>query len=520
MKLLIVDDEELTRVGLVTSIDWKLYGITSINQAEDGLQGLSLAKQNRPDIVLSDVRMPHMDGIEMSNKIRDFLPDCQIVFMSGYSDREYLKAAIKLKAVTYIEKPIDLDEMSKAFHEIAEKHKNQVLVKNSTDLYLQNLSQKLVLSLISLEFQYPKDLEDYKSVLQTAGIDGKSNVPCSAMVLKSCTHLSALASHNLAAFTTMLRLRFPVNGCLCFYADRQDEYFILLLIYKEKPNAEKLSLIGEALSSAFSPLSQNFIAIGKPVYGLHSFHQSYQSAVILLQSAFFCDYNSVLKSGDKETTVAYDADKLLLNMKTSLAARDKNACFSHSNLFFDSLKNSHTILADTVKNTYYKLFLLLQENAMNFRLTLAPSGEHFDSVLGQVSSCPILLELHGLWMSKLTLFFEDNLKQSEESSTVYLIKDYIATHFFNEQLSVKDISNHVFLSSTYVCTIFKNETGQTLNQYLTEYRIEFAKKLLKDHRYKITDISIKSGYSDGNYFGKIFKKSVGVSPSEFREHYL
>jgi two-component system response regulator YesN len=87
-------------------------------------------------------------------------------------------------------------------------------------------------------------------------------------------------------------------------------------------------------------------------------------------------------------------------------------------------------------------------------------------------------------------------------------------------LSIKDISDHVFLSSSYVCTVFKNETGKTLNQYLTEFRIERAKKLLMDSRYKITDISTKVGYNDGNYFGKSFKKIVGLSPSEFREQYL
>ena len=89
-----------------------------------------------------------------------------------------------------------------------------------------------------------------------------------------------------------------------------------------------------------------------------------------------------------------------------------------------------------------------------------------------------------------------------------------------DSLSVKDISAHVFLSASYVCTFFKNETGQTLNQYLTEYRMEKAKQLLKNGRFKISDISSRVGYSDGNYFGKSFKKYSGLSPSEYREKNL
>ena len=93
-----------------------------------------------------------------------------------------------------------------------------------------------------------------------------------------------------------------------------------------------------------------------------------------------------------------------------------------------------------------------------------------------------------------------------------MIKDYISQMYMNETLSVKDISDHVFLSTSYVCTFFKNETGQTLNQYLTEFRMEKAKQLLSDPRYKIADISSQVGYSDGNYFGKSFKKYTGFSP--------
>ena len=101
-----------------------------------------------------------------------------------------------------------------------------------------------------------------------------------------------------------------------------------------------------------------------------------------------------------------------------------------------------------------------------------------------------------------------------------MIKDYISKNYMEDSLSVKNISAHVFLSASYVCTFFKNETGQTLNQYLTEYRMEKAKQLLKDGRFKISDISSRVGYSDGNYFGKSFKKYSGLSPSEYREKNL
>ena len=107
MKLLIVDDEELTRTGVISSIDWQSIGIREVLQADDGINGIEVARVHRPDIVLCDVRMPRLDGIAMLEQLEEILPDIVPVFMSGYSDKEYLKAAIKLKAVNYIEKPLN-----------------------------------------------------------------------------------------------------------------------------------------------------------------------------------------------------------------------------------------------------------------------------------------------------------------------------------------------------------------------------------------------------------------------------
>jgi two-component system response regulator YesN len=131
-----------------------------------------------------------------------------------------------------------------------------------------------------------------------------------------------------------------------------------------------------------------------------------------------------------------------------------------------------------------------------------------------------LIELNQLLLDKINLLFSSLQEHSSDNATIYAIKEFIGKNYRNESLSVKDISEHVFLSSSYVCTLFKNETGKTLNQYLTEFRIEKAKNMLLDSRYKIADISTKVGYSDGNYFGKTFKKLVGLSPSEYREFNL
>jgi len=112
--LLIVDDESNTREGLLECIEWAKLGVNQVEQAEDGLIALQKTRVFKPDIILCDIRMPRMNGLEFSAKVRDFLPECKIIFLSGYSDKEYLKTAIQLQALDYIEKPVNLDEVRKA----------------------------------------------------------------------------------------------------------------------------------------------------------------------------------------------------------------------------------------------------------------------------------------------------------------------------------------------------------------------------------------------------------------------
>lgn len=118
--VLIVDDEKMPREILHRYIPWQDYGVTEIYEAQDGESALALALEKNPDIIISDMKMPRMNGLSLAREVRRALPDCQFVFLSGYSDKEYLKGAIRLKAASYVEKPIDLDEINEVLAEIAE----------------------------------------------------------------------------------------------------------------------------------------------------------------------------------------------------------------------------------------------------------------------------------------------------------------------------------------------------------------------------------------------------------------
>ena len=147
MILLLADDEVITRKGLIENIDWKSLQIHRIIEAGDGLEALELAKEYSPEIILTDIRMPRMDGVQFAFKIREFLPDASIIFMSGFSDKEYLQAAIQLKAVSYVEKPIDNSEITAAVLEAQKFHNLMKGGRYSIKMQQQEKSAQLAAAL-------------------------------------------------------------------------------------------------------------------------------------------------------------------------------------------------------------------------------------------------------------------------------------------------------------------------------------------------------------------------------------
>jgi len=151
-KLLLVDDESVTRRGLLRSVPWAALGVSEIREARDGVEALRLTRQFRPDIVVTDVRMPRLNGIELAAEIRKLLPAVKLIFISGYSDKEYLRSAIRLGAVDYVEKPINLEEFTQAIRQAAGQ--TAAAVPEEIAPNGQPVNRKVALALRLIEEQY------------------------------------------------------------------------------------------------------------------------------------------------------------------------------------------------------------------------------------------------------------------------------------------------------------------------------------------------------------------------------
>lgn len=516
MKLLIVDDEELTRTGVISSLDWKSLGIDEVLQADDGVHGLETARIHRPEIILCDVRMPRMDGITMLERLEKILPDTVPIFMSGYSDKEYLKAAIKLKAVNYIEKPLVPSEIQEAVLEARNLYMQKLHSHRGETMKSMETASQLALL---LTIPYTPDSHSAENLVSELKLTMNSSTYFTSVIVKMDDFIRP-ETPSFAEFFYDFRRFISHLHMNCIYTEKKRQYLVYFLFGQSAPSAHTISSVGDFLCSHFAPFVRFSIATGDTVCGITKAYQSYASAVILLQSSFFFPENTLITPETIEKTVS-GADLPMPSPEDAFSEALSSGNEEAAKFLLDHLastfQNSSRFLQNPVKDLYYRLFLCL-ESARN-QQQISGSGNP-ESIAETIAQCFTFSELHETLAEKTNAFFRDAANNSQENPTIFLIKKYISQNYMNETLSVKDISAHVFLSASYVCTFFKNETGRTLNQYITEYRMEKAKQLLQDARYKISDISSRVGYSDGNYFGKSFKKYSGLSPSEYREKNL
>ncbi len=514
MKLLLIDDEVIARKGLRNSIDWKSLKIHQVLEAEDGVQGLELARIHSPEIVLTDIRMPRMDGVAFAERIRTFLPNTGIIFMSGYSDKDYLRAAIRLKAISYVEKPINNLEVIAAVTEAVRLH--EMMERNQYSEYLRQQEKSSQLTL-ALTRPLGANLENALQLVRDLNLPFDAGTCFSVLLLTTIPPFASLDDEGLTSVLSGLKHTCNKKACGCIYALKYDSVIVLCLYGEAIRDRAFVMKLADHLKERIAPLCSFFLAVGSLVHGIEQVYESYNQAAILMQGSFFCDYNSILSEQNTFSTDTGYLEQQYTRFNEMISRMDSESAKKTADSLYEYLRKSHSLLPSAVKDLYFKLFIAIEQA---YRMRLISYTDSAEPIWDRILSCNTLKELHEMLMDECNHLNENATVSPQESSSVTLMKDYIYRNYSNAGLSVKSISDYACLSVAYACTVFKSETGKTLNQYLTEYRMEKAKQLLLDPRIRVADISSRTGYLDGGYFSKSFKKATGLSPTEYREKLL
>ncbi len=502
-KMLLVEDEPATLEGIKSSIDWSAMDISICGEATNGLEAIELIDEQRPDIILCDIRMPKMDGISLINYIQPRYPNIKVIFLSAYSDKEFLKSAIHLNAVDYIYKPFELAELVQAIEKAKTACLEHYTVKNTAydnDIAL-NLIQKDWIDSSSLD-----DISiDINNPLVTAIVQFNSKHE-----LNSATELITV-NHYLPRFRQVLSQIFgesyvisTVNNGYIIHANVDDASVLDMEIVEE---FNQLLDIVEDTSQILT------IGIGNPVSSHKHLKTSYIQARKAVKSAFLIGCGQLIPYSRVSTTQFIPSKDLETMFFKQVDSNNMAMAINFLEEYVDHMRSCRPEDIPAIKDELAGIAFRLNQKLQSCDLT---QQKYITDIIIYASDIIDIKE----YLMQLLEQIQDNISDLDDKGRVIFDVERFILQNYDKDLSIDKIAEHVYLTPTYLCHLYKKTTGKTINQFIQEVKMNKSRRLLTDTTLTIGEIAEQVGYANQNYFTKVFTKHFGVNPSTFRNKHL
>lgn len=521
-KVLIVDDEVLVRVGLKTMIDWEAIGFTIVAEAANGEQGYEQYLKHLPDVIITDIKMPKHDGLWLVEKVRSENDGVRMLVLTCYDEFSFARKALKAGADDYILKSeVEDEELVKIMDTLKSKLDAQNKSKENHDHVLANrddLRKAIVSDLIKKEFNMSEKLMERLQQIEFQ-VRETTFVFVNVSIQYNQEHLEVAQANNAIVHILFDQL----NQREMNYLDAQQSNKYLLLISSPNLNTTELKRIFTAVSNGakqYFDISLN-IVISKVFKDINETGAAYKVFLEKAQILFYKNENAYfIASSDsvsfKEPNV-FDLKK----------ERNKNIIEAIGQERLEKSKEllgevGHFFETENVNPMIVKIFFsnLMGDIFSSYGLFL-DNKERFEShnfYHYQIEHSEQLEQIIQL-LIEFIIRVIDELQNARHNNSKLMINralNFIGYHF-EEKISLEDVSRELNVSKHYLCNIFKKETGENMSLYINKLRIEKAKQILLESDDKIKEIFEKVGYSNQQYFSKVFKKITGMTINEYKE---
>ncbi len=515
-KLLIVDDNRMQIKSLLTFVDWDAFDITEIKTATNGKKGVEIFKEFMPDIVITDIVMPVMDGIAMTKEIQKIKEDIRIIYMSCYEDSQYLKSAMDNKVASYILKPLDSERLTQAVADAMnqlQKEKNYEALNNmfeeNRDVFRETFLFRLLYS-DNIDFQFVSStLEDLGLQKYDSYLIVRFEITSAVQEYAEIYALSNFIRKNILEY---------VDG---YVFVETKKCLNVVLMGNDGDDSSFLDYVSDVISKQNDLLADTFdfeisIGVSKPSNTLINSQTMLRQASYVLENNLNIGENNVYFFNHfNYITMEYD----IVDMKKNLEEMLSKKASEEIELFLDRYwLKSETYHANEIKSFCLSVMVTLQLllSERNFNLNDVFDGseiiwqkmEHFETIKDA------RMWLHNI-LDLVINFFGDEEEDRQEKLVTSII-EYIDKHY-GDVSTVEQIAASVYLSPSYAKSLFKKSTGNTISEYLNIKRMAEAKKLLANPQAKVYEVGKMVGYKSKSYFIKAFKKYTGQIPSEYQK---
>ena len=518
-RVLLVDDEEDIREGISRKMDWLGLGFSLVGEAANGQDALELAESLRPDVILTDIKMPFMDGLELCRILTDRLPAARFVVFSGFDAFEYAKQAIQMNVVEYILKPINADELSAVLRRLKDQLDRERAERRNVELlrsrYMENLP-------ILRELFYANLLDGH--IEPGTERERAARLDIDLQGEEWAVGLAYIGSDRRDALSTLSvqkLLEESLTADRCKLSLYNDWVAVIVSLTESFTIYDLIRVLDRVCTLAASYLGLTLtVGVGAPCKELSGMARSAAEARTALEYRSMVGRGQVIYIGDLEpdggqVLTFEEADERTLTAAVRLGSEQE-------------VRDAAAALAGKIREAnpsagQYNLFLM--ELVTHLMKMTRRSGVGVEEVFGtgfslpiQDSALPSLEELED-WCAERYLRLRTLIRRRQTDSagqTVEAAKEYIRQHYAESDLSVEKLCAYLHLSSTYFSTLFKRETGTSFTAYVTTVRMEAAAEAIRGTEEKTYLIAQRCGYEDPNYFSYVFKRHFGVTPTKYR----
>ncbi|MGD8854764.1 MAG: response regulator [Chloroflexota bacterium] len=521
-KVFLAEDEIVTREGIRDNVDWKSVGFDFCGEAQDGEIALRLLEKTQPDVLITDIKMPFMDGLQLCKIVRAEMPWIKIIVLSGHNEFEFAQAAVKLGVSEYLLKPISATELETVLQNIGatldrerEERANLKQLQSQVKDVLALKRERLLLDLVVGGISSSEAIEQYGQIGLNMIAQHYLIILVKVGFFEKNGHLEPAKHQKIQDIVS--NLIDMHRGA--FYTQKSMEELLLIMMGDDP---EQLKQDGHFLADLITQDIEEEIGchavfgVGSIQQRLTNIHLSFADALAALNS--WNDYDSPgedSRPGDLIETFKFDRLALERYLKTGLIGQ------------FDAFFDEHLepIGEAALHSTLIKHYLFV-----DIVLTSAQFVADLGGVAGEV--IPVMTDVESLLAGLKTveqireavrdlvtnvLAFRNEQAQPEKAELIFQAKAYIDANFTDPNLLLEEVAKKVNLSPSHFSVVFGRETGESFKSYLTRIRIERAKELLRTTDLKCYEVAHQSGYNDPHYFSYAFKKHTGVPPQQFRQ---
>lgn len=535
IKVFLVEDEMVIRRGIKNSIDWEKEGYIFCGEASDGELAYPMIIKEKPDILITDIRMPFMDGLELCKLVKKELPNIKILILSGYDEFDYAKEAIRLGVTEYLLKPISSGKLLEALNGVSESIRREKEDKDLVRKYMEEMrenteheKQKFFEQMIAGNLSMADALETGKKY-ETNLSAGMYNLLLFRFTLgkenRKSGELLGEAEYAIEKLTERLEYVFEFQRGV-------EGWAFLLMADNEEQMSERVKELSKDLEEIMKNYSTiaYFGGIGQPVARLRELEESFREAERALAARFTMELNRIISVED--IRMAQNVDTLDDIEITSFGEIEKTRTMLEkflNNGAEDEIDEFVDVYINELPEENLKSVLMHQYIIMDAYIVMMSFCEKIEGIEGEMqaqseelkNSMKTIQTLEEIknyirMLLKKIIGVRDTISGRRYSDIIEIAKDQIRKTYMSDEISLNTIAAEVGMSPSYFSSIFSKEMGKTFVEYLTEIRMDRAKELLMCSSMKTSEIGYEVGYKDPHYFSYIFKKTQNCTPKEFR----